>query len=436
MNERLKKLYEDAKRLEARSKELREIKPEDMTDEQVTELKSNTEQRRKLGEQIEAENRAAMLDLEGRAHQADLGLSKKEVQNYSLLRAIRSIVTGRREQDAPLEFEASLALEKRLGHAPRGSIFVPNDYLQRSLQPQGEARDMTVGTPTAGGNLVATDTLAGSFIDMLRNAMVLRTAGARVLSGLSGDVEIPKKTSGATAYWLGENTDITDESQPVIGQVALTPKTVGAYTDISRKLLQQSSLDVEIMVRDDLAMTLALAMDLAGLHGTGLSNQPTGIAATSGIGSVAGGTNGLAPAWSHIVNLETEVAVDNADIGNLAYVTNAKVRGKLKQTAKVSSSDSVMVWADGKNPLNGYPCHVTNQVSSALTKGGSGAVCSAIFFGNWADLVIAMWGVLDILVDPYTGGKAGTVRVIEFQDTDIAVRHAQSFSAMLDALTT
>jgi hypothetical protein len=87
--------------------------------------------------------------------------------------------------------------------------------------------------------------------------------------------------------------------------------------------------------------------------------------------------------------------------------------------------------------VNGYPFHVTNQVSSTLTKGsGTGVgVCSAIFFGNWADLIIGMWGGLDILVDPYTGGTAGTVRVIALQDVDVAVRHAESFAAMLDALT-
>lgn len=440
MNERLKKLYEDAQRLEARSKELRAIAPDAMTDEQRDELTSNTEQRQKVKAQIDTENAAAMLDLESRQNQADLGMPKKELEQYSMLRMIRSVMPGGgREKEAPLEWEASKALEKRLNKSPRGSFFVPNDYLQRQgasriSQALMEMRDMTKAAPTGGGNLIGTDLLSGSFIDMLRNKMMTRAAGAKILTGLVGDIAIPRKTSGTTAYWLGENTAIDAESQPVIGQVALTPKTVGAYTDISRKLIQQSSMDVEMMVQDDLALALALAMDVAGLHGTGDNNQPRGIAATSGIGSVVGGEHGAAPDWADIVNLETEVAVDNADIGSLAYMTNAKVRGKLKQTAKVASTDSKMIWDDGQFPLNGYPAYITNQVSATLTKGNQ-SLSSAIFFGNWADLVIAMWGVLDILVDPYTGGTAGTVRIIEFQDTDIAVRHAASFAAMLDALT-
>ena len=430
MNPRLKKLYEDAQRLEARSKELRAIAPDAMTDEQRSELSSNTEARQNIKAQIDTENAAAMLDLENRQHQADLDMTAKEVQAYSLLRAIGAVVSGRREIDAPLEFEASKALEKRLGRSPRGSLFVPNDYLQRA----DKRTAMNKGTATAGGNLIATDLLVDSFVDMLRNKMVVRQAGARVLSGLVGDVAIPKKSSGATAYWLSENTAIDAESQPVIGQIALSPKTVGAYTDISRKLIQQSSLDVETLVRDDLALTLALAMDLAALHGTGDNNQPRGIAATTGIGSVLGGTDGAAPTWANIIDLETEVAQDNADVGALAYITNSKVRGKLKKTQRVTSTSADMIWADGQYPVNGYGCYVTNQVKSTLTKGNQ-SLSSAIFFGNWADLIIAMWGVLDILVDPFTGSTAGTVRIVEFQDTDIAVRNAVSFSAMLDALT-
>jgi HK97 family phage major capsid protein len=215
----------------------------------------------------------------------------------------------------------------------------------------------------------------------------------------------------------------------------MTPKTCGAFTDFSRKLMLQSSIDVENFVRGDLAAVLALEIDRVALHGSGASNQPTGIAATAGIGSVAGGANGAAPSWANIVALETEVAIDNADIGRLAYVTNARVRGKLKVTEKAGST-GLWVYADGATPLNGYQTIVTNQVSSTLTKGTSSGVCSAIFFGNWADLLIGMWSGVDLTVDPYQGATAGTVRVVALQDVDVGIRHPESFAAMLDALTT
>lgn len=357
---------------------------------------------------------------------ADLGMSEREVQQFSFTRAINALsnpTDHRAQKAAAFEYEASRAACEKMGRETRG-ILVPADVLKR---------DLSVGTTTAGGHTVQTDLMSQSFIDLLRNRAYMMQMGT-VMGGLNGNVAIPRQTGGATAYWVAEAGAPT-ESQQAFDQVTLTPKTLGAFTDFSRKLMIQSSIDVEAFVRRDLATVLAIEIDRAALHGSGSSNQPTGIAATAGIGSVAGGTNGLAPTWAHIVGLETEVAVDNADIGSLAYVTNAKVRGKLKGTEKASST-GMFVWGDNSTPLNGYNAVVTNQVSSALTKGSSSGVCSAIFFGNWADLVIGMWGGLDLLVDPYTASTTGSVRVVAMQDIDIAVRHPESFAAMLDALTT
>lgn len=371
---------------------------------------------------------------------AEIGMSDREVRQYSIVRAIRALAAHQQGQrraleEAAFEMEMSNAVAERLNREPQG-FFLPFDVVVRgNMQQQGQQqRDLSVGTPTAGGNLVATDLLAANFIELLRNRMMVRQAGATMLTGLMGDVAIPRQSGGATAYWVGEGSPPT-ESQQTVDQVALSPETVGAFTDYTRKLLLQSSIDVEMFVRSDLTSILAIALDRAGLHGSGVSNEPEGIALVNGIGSVVGGTDGAAPDWADIVNLETEVAVDNADIGRLGYMTNAKVRGKLKQTEKASNT-GMFVWTDSNTPLNGYNAWTTNQVRSDLDKGSSTGVCSAIFFGNWADLIIALWSGLDVLVDPYTGGTSGTVRIIMLQDADVAVRHPESFSAMLDALTT
>lgn len=366
---------------------------------------------------------------------ASLGMSGKEIRRYSLLKALQAQTEARSgradawQKIAPFEWECSQEVAKRFGEAQ--GFFMPFDVAV------GERRDLNTGTATAGGNLVATDLLAASFIDLLRNRLVVQSAGATMLTGLVGNIAIPKQSGGGTAYWVGEGSAPT-ESQQTIAQVTMTPHTVGAFTDYTRKLFMQSSLDVEQFVRNDLAAILALAIDYAALHGNDSvdANQPDGIASTSGIGSVVGGTNGAAPDWADIVDLETAVAVDNADIGRLAYVTNAKVRGILKKTFVDSGSNAERVWdtRSGNTPLNGYSAIVSNQVSSTLTKGTAEDICSAIFFGNWADLVIGMWGGLDIMVDPYTASTTGTVRVVALQDVDVAVRHPESFAAMLDAL--
>lgn len=361
----------------------------------------------------------------GQPQGTQIGMGQTDLRKYSLVRAIRAMAAND-WRGAELEREASEAVAKRLSMEPQG-FFVPTDVV--------EQRDLVVGTPSAGGYMVSTDLLATSFIELLRNRMVLRQAGITILADLVGDVAIPRQTGAATAYWVGESGAPTESTQAV-DQIGLTPHTIGAFTDFSRKLIKQSSIDVERFVRDDLTRVLALGIDYAGLHGDDGSdaNQPDGVAATSGIGSVAGGTNGAAPTWAHVVSLETEVAQDNADIGALSYITNAKVRGKLKQTEKASNT-AQFVWTDD-GTMNGYPARVTNQVRSNLTKGTASGICSAIFFGNWADLVLGLWGGLDILVDPYTHSTSGTMRVVALQDVDFAARHAQSFSAMLDALTT
>ena len=358
-----------------------------------------------------------------------LGMNKDELKQYSIVRAIAAMSearTGRAdawERIAPLEQEASRAMSKKLGKEPQG-FWVPQDVMN-------EKRDLTVGTSADGGYFKATE--MKSMIEMLRNRMMLTQAGATTITGLQGDVAFPKQTAGGTAYWVAEN-NATTESQQTIGQVLMQPKTLGAYTEYSRKLLLQSSVDVENFVRSDLSAIIARAVDLAGLHGTGSSNQPTGIDHTSGIGSVAGGTNGAAPTLTHILQLEREVAIDNADQGKLAYMTNPKVRYKLKNTLRTATYGDRPVWDDSQLPLNGYAAYVTNQVSAALTKGSASGTASAIFFGNWAELLLGFWSGIDILLDPYSLSTTGGTRIVALQDADVAVRRAESFAAMLDAL--
>jgi HK97 family phage major capsid protein/HK97 family phage prohead protease len=362
---------------------------------------------------------------------ADIGLTQKEVKRFSFLRAINAIAnpTDRKAMEAAaFEREVSDAVASKLGRAAQG-FYVPNEV---------QRRDLTVGTTTAGGFTVDTILQSGSFIDVLRNSMMTMKMGAQLLSGLTGSIAIPRQTGAATAYWVAESGAPT-ESQQAFDQVSMAPKTVGAYTDISRKLLLQSSIDIESFVQNDLAQVLALAIDLAAINGSGSSNQPTGILNTSGIGDVAGGTNGAAPTWANIIELWSDVAIANAAFGNTGFLTNAKVAGKLMATEKASNTAQFICPgfpdASGMTNFGGARAGISNQVPSNLTKGTANGVASAILFGNWADLIIGQWGTLDLTVDPYSNSTSGTVRVVALQDVDIAVRHAESFSAMKDALT-
>ncbi len=358
---------------------------------------------------------AALLDRAGKQKpvSGDIGMTDKEVRNYSFLRVLNALAnpTDRKAQEAAaFELDASRAAAEKSGKASRG-IMVPSDVLFKALQ-----RDLTVGTATAGGHTVATDLMAGSFIDLLRKRMVTQRLGARVLNGLVGNIAIPRHTGAATAYWVAESGAPT-ESQQAFDQVTMAPKTVGAYTDISRKLLIQSSIDVEALVRDDLAKVLGLEIDRVALYGTGSSNQPLGLKNVSGLNTKDFAA--AAPTYAEIIGMETEVAADNADIGTLAYLVNARGRGALKTTEKASNT-GMFIWEAG-NTVNGYRTEVSNQVE------GNGSTSEDYWFGNWDDLMIGFWSGLDLMVDPYTNSTSGTVRVVALQDVDTAVRHPESF---------
>jgi len=351
----------------------------------------------------------------------EVGLSKKEQRNYSLAKGVKAMATGN-WSGAELEKEASDEIAKRSGKSARG-IFVPSDA-------NFYKRDLTQGTATAGGNLVATDMLVGSYVEALRNKSMVRQAGATVLSGLVGECVIPAQNATTTAYWVAENSAPT-EGAPTYRQIAMSPKTVSAYVDVSRHLMHQSSLAIESILRKDLIDGLSSAVDLGALAGSGSSNQPTGILNQSGIGSVAIGTNGGAGTYAKVVDTWKEVAKDNADIGALSWFTSPTQVARFMQTAKVSSTDSQMIMNTQDN-LMGYNVNVTNQMPDTLTKGSSSGNCSALLFGNFNDVIIGEWGNLDIAVDPYSLSTIGATRITSFYDIDIAVRHAESFSAIQD----
>lgn len=342
-----------------------------------------------------------------------IGMSERDLSQYSFLRALHALTnpTDKRAQEiAAFELECSSAAVEKRG-TPAQGLLVPYDVLCQPLK-----RDLTVGTATAGGHTVATDLLAGSFIDLLRKRMIINTLGATVLNGLVGNVAIPRQTGAATAYWVAESGAPT-ESQQAFDQVTLSPKTVGAFVDFSRKLFLQSSIDVENMVRNDLIQVLGLEIDRVALYGSGSSNQPLGLKNTSGINTKDFAA--MVPTFAEIVALETEVAADNADIGKLAYLVNARGRGALKTTEKASSTGQ-FIWEPG-NTVNGYRAETSNQVE------GNASTTEDYFFGNWGDLVLGFWSGLDLMVDPYSNSTSGTVRVVALQDVDVAVRHPESF---------
>jgi len=345
----------------------------------------------------------------------------------SVTRAILAQIDPQKYAGCP-EIEASEELSRSLSRKPKGLLL-----------PMHTRAVSYAGT---GSNLVATEHLDNEFIDVLRAASVLlQMPGIHRLEGLVGNVSIPRKTAAASGGWItGDGTDSLTESDPTFDAITLSPHTAGGLTLFSHRMLKQSLPSIDALVQRDLAETLAAILDDAIVNGTGASNQPTGILNTTGIGSVAMGTNGLALAdLDKVIDLESALTDLNADSGSLAYLTNSKVVGAMK---KLKTTTGEYLWADSKvgvspagtpGAINGYPVARSNHVPSNLTK-GTGSSLSSMIFGNWADFVLASWGAFELEVDPYSNFAAGSVQVRVLTDVDMALRRASSFASIADII--
>lgn len=393
------------------------------------------------------EARAAVLDKLGVKPVetvAPVEMAAQERAGYSITAGIRAMLTGDwSSREAGLVRELSKEVEKSgISKTTERSFFVPFSALAQ------RATYVTSG-PTTGGNLVATDLLADEFIEFLRNNAVMLQLGVRTMPGLVGNVAIPRRSGVASTYYLSTQTTAITQSESTFDQVTMSPKNLAALSKYSRQTLLQGTPGIEELVRRDLTDGINLAIDLGILNGSGSSGQPTGIMQTSGIGSVAMGTNGGAVTLEKVVDLEAAVMQVNGAVnpGSVAYLTNYKVLAALKKLragGSTSGDGPFLFNADaariGRGPtpgtLNGYSLAATNQVPSNLTKGSSSGVCSALLMGDFSQAMVGFWGNgLEITVgedqDDFSKALTSVRGIVSY---DVAVRDPKSFAAILDIL--
>lgn len=335
----------------------------------------------------------------------ELGLNRTEAKEFSIVRAAYAHLTGNWKK-AGFELECSRAVADKLGREARG-FFVPLD-VQRNMTLE---RTMSAGEAAAGGYLVGESHRADMFIESLRARSIGMQAGVRMLTGLVGNVSIPKLTGNATFYWLSEDEDVTT-SDPSLGQILMSPRTVAGAVPMTRRLLMQSSPDVERMVREDLITGAALAMDEAIFEGDG-AKEPLGIFNHGDINTQAVSDDDI-PTWLEIIGFESAVATDNALMGSLRYVTTPTIRGNMKGTSKDTGSGQFL--CSENNTVNGYPLLTSTQLAT-----------DRIGFGDFSQIIVGMWGVLDVKPDEATKAASGGLVLRVFQDADIGIRHAEAF---------
>ncbi len=346
----------------------------------------------------------------------DLDLPTQDLRRYSLINALRGAVTGN-WKNAGLERNVSNAIAERVGKDPNG-VYISYEAMGFGLREQMKRnmmlRQQEVATPTKGPELVATELHSEMFIDILRARATIGGLGARFMSGLVGNVDIPKQVGSASFFWVAEDT-APAESDLTLAVVQMAPRTISTAVPITRRLMIQSTPDVESLVRDDIMWGLSLGIDNALLKGSGVGEEPLGIINAPGVGAVdvSAGAGGVD--WGKIVELETDVGEANASAATSAYVMRPTMRGTLKTTEKATNTGK-FIW-DEQNMVNGYQAAVTTEM-----------LAGDILFGDFSQAMVGMWGALDVVPDRSTKVATGGLVMRIFQDADVALRHETAFS--------
>lgn len=359
-----------------------------------------------------------------------LKLTPKEDRNYSLIRFFNAQLMARTgvqhawdAAGAGFEREVSQEIASRMGKP--GALYVP-----MSLTARASVTGNVATTTSLGGAGVQTSVM--DLIEILRNALTVRALGARVLSGLQGNITFPRQITANTVNWTGENPSTGNTLGTLtLDNVTLSPKTAMVSSAVSRQLLAQASFDAEQLIRQDFASTIAIELDRVAIAGTGASNQPTGVLVQSGVTTVTTtfGANGSVPDWAAIVDFETQLSYNNAPTNApWRWLITPGMRGKLKTVLQSTVNGATWLYhADGT--MNGYEAAVSNNVPTNYTAGTSTTVCHGMILGNFSELLIGEWGgAIETIVDPYTVADQNMVKLHSMITTDIAVRHTKSFT--------
>ncbi len=343
---------------------------------------------------------------------------EKISKRYSLGRAIKMQSRGEKLDGLEAEMHQEAQNEVRGFGKEITGLGIPSGLI--SLQKRA-----SLTAEGSGTGLETVQTTVGDLIPFLRPNLYTAAMGATILTGLRGDLKLPRNNAVSSATWEGE-VDANAESEPTFDSITLNPERLGLYALLSKQLVLQAEIpSVEAMLRRDIEAALGEGVDLAAINGSGGSNQPYGILNTASVNDITIATDGGALTRNLLVQFETEVATDKALRGRLGWLTTPGVRGFLKST-KVDAGSGIFLMNSDGNDLLGYPLMASTQVPSNLTK-GAGTSLHAMIFGNWEELIIAQWGGLDLVVDPYTASKTGQITLVINGWYDIAVKHAASF---------
>lgn len=347
----------------------------------------------------------------------DVGLTEKERKSFSVRKFLLAKYTDTSNVDAGFEIDAvNVASE----NARQGGFVLPEELMRNwgdfsadgvhSSQLQSRA---ALGT---GGNANVQDTahLSNRFIDNLRNRLILGRLGLTMLTGLDGNIEIPGGDTNIAAAWLGSEDADAAESNPTFRKVSMAIKDIAVYTDMTRRMLIQSTIDVEQYVRNQIVDAMAEGIDLAGFYGSGASGQPTGIINTAGIGSVT--FAGAVPTRNELIDMRAAITATN-NPAPAQFVYDTDMESDLMKAAVDAGSGKFLVDASTGRLDIGNNTETTNQFTAG-----------DVLAGHFPDAIMGMWGSLEL--DRSTEAKflSGGLRIRAIQSVDFGVRRVGSFA--------
>ena len=377
-------------------------------------------------EELTRELKDAQLSEAARKAQANQRVlspkEKEELRRFSISKFLRQAQSGKFdgiEEDIAKEGAEEF---KRGGlNAVDNAVYLPSTFLRYYYTNASES----------GYGQAFIEQTGLTYIGKLRNATLGSKLGVRYLNDLKGNIAFV--TGGADAAWVAEE-GTASKQKPAYSKVVMSPKRLQVLQGVTYDLMHQSSKALDDLILDDMVKAHAVALDAAIFTGSGSNGQPTGVLSADNVNSIAIDTHGGPLTYNLLVQMETEVGIDNGLLDDtLAYVSNAKVQGKLKTIPQIAGYPYYLM-NDGK--VNGYPFYMSNAIPSNLTKGNTSGACSAAIFGNWSEVIVGSWGGLQIIVDPYTAKAEGVLEISAAAYHDVLVRTPVAFCKIVDITTT
>ncbi|MDM1408061.1 phage major capsid protein [Myroides sp. DF42-4-2] len=333
---------------------------------------------------------------------------EKIAKRYSFLKAARSVITEEALDGVEKEMNDEAVREAtrlHLGFDTKNSFSIPASMVRATGQT------VTEDSGKFGGKLVPTDiNVVESFIPRL----FLEDVGASFLSGLVGNVSLPK-FSDYEYKWLSEREKIKLEAEEIDGPI-MKPKRAGAGVSVSKQLILQSSVAVENMLYNKLRFAAARALNKAALNGDG-NKEPLGILNMTGV-QLAKAVAEEEMSYEAAVELWGLIAGANADAGNEVFILNSKLAAAAKTTKKDAGSGR-FVMENGL--IDGQKTIVTNLVEEL-------AGLQTLIYGNFSELYIGQWGGVNFTTDTATGASTGEVLLYSNLYADIQSANPEAFA--------